>query len=176
MAAQLPVSGLAELLRYHAWAMKALIDHAATVPPAELHIPRPDSVGSIYSTFEHVLGAEGWSLRRLVPAEDIPRLPSDRSLEGLHSIATAHASLWLRIATDPALLAAALPALDTFPAIRDAGLMLTLQAIHHGEVHRTELRAQFSTIGHPIPGRDMTDVWAFWEATGRLGGPLPAAQ
>lgn len=172
MTEHLPGSGLAELFRYHEWATLALLDHALTVTEPQLVAPGTTSVGSIYECFGHVLMSEGWSLRRLGADRTLPAAPRDKEIESLGPIVAAHTAVWLVVIADPTLLGSSLAAQGAIPKIRDAGIMLALQAIHHGELHRTDLRATFAAIGHPVPGRDTTDVWAFWESRGKLGGPL----
>jgi hypothetical protein len=40
--------------------------------------------------------------------------------------------------------------------------MYMVQTLHHLEAHRTQIRATLDALGHPVPGVDSTDVWAYW--------------
>src|SRR6266571_1813977 len=148
-----------DALLFHKWANMKVLDACANLSDEQLQLTSPGTYGTIAATLQHLLRAEEAYIRRLQGA---PRPQTDEgSFPGVHAIREP-----FRRAADKLLeAAAALKPEDTSVAEYDDGEMITLrqslvvvQAIHHGNDHRTHI---YTILGsHGIPFEEI-DVWGY---------------
>lgn len=156
---------LVEACRYHRWANLHLLDVCADMSDDQLQLTAPGTYGTIAATFQHLVhaerrylwrlgGGEGWfSQRRKFPG--IASLRELAAANGDQLIETAS-----RIKGTDAVISK-----WKFGAYRvDRGVIL-IQALHHGNDHRTHVCTILGV--HGIPYGEM-DVWAYGEATGAM--------
>ena len=161
---------LIEAFRYNRWANLRILDVCAKLPDEQLQLTAPGTYGTIANTLLHLFSAEQRYLRRLAGTEPklnerdpMPSMPvlrdyAERSGERLIEAAG-------KITSD-----------DTIDEERDGHLLrlhlgvVVVQAMHHGNDHRTHI---CTILGHHgIEHGDM-DVWAYGVATGGIV-PIPA--
>jgi uncharacterized damage-inducible protein DinB len=155
------------MFEHHLWATERLIDHLARLPEERLDATVPGTYGSMLATLTHLVEADERYLMRLKdptppPYEGRGAVP----LEQLRAEVAEHRRRW----------AEALDALgrgelraqirdhhDGYPDTPDAEGMLLVQAVHHGNDHRTQICSTLGALGEEVPE---LDGWAFW-ASGR---------
>ncbi|HEU4356066.1 MAG TPA: DinB family protein [Actinomycetota bacterium] len=154
------------LFAHHLWATEALIDHLSGLPPERLDQAIPGTYGSMVATLTHLVDADGRYLVRFEdpsppPAEDRAGVP----LATLRSEVAEHRGRWGRILDllERGELAASVRAKPDYPDTDDAEGLLLLQAIQHGNDHRTQICSTLGALGEPVPD---LDGWEYW-ATGR---------
>lgn len=161
---------LIEAFRYHKWANLHLLHVCAELTDEQLQLTSPGTYGTIAATLQHMLAAEQRYLWRLGGSEGrfserhkfpgIAVLIDKAALSGDHLIEKAR-----RTKGD-----ATVEAKFKHGAMKIHVGVLLIQALHHGNDHRTHV---CTTLGHHgIPYGEM-DVWAYGEATGALV-PIPA--
>jgi len=146
---------LVEALRYNRWANLQLLDVCSKLGPDEMQLSSPGTYGTIADTWLHLLSAEQRYLRRLVgftPAisekEEFPGIPrlKDEAARSGDALIDAVATV------DPH---------GTSPG-RDGGdvrhWLVMVQAIHHGNDHRTHI---CTILGQNGISYGELDVWAF---------------
>ena len=154
---------LGEMFRHNAWATQKLLEHCAGLPAEDLEKTAPGTYGSIIATLRHISGAEERYLHR---AEGTPRREevmekAELGLDDLRREAAGRAERWQRfLATDPdpdrVFLAKR-------PDGTEVGLKLrtlVVQAIHHGNDHRTHVCTVLGSLGLPVPD---LDSWHFYD-------------
>lgn len=143
---------------HHLWATKQLLDRCRALSRAELELASAGTYGSILATLSHLVSADRGHLSRLKRMGRVAPL-EETTVEEL-------SELWER------QLAEWPPYLDSRPdyeATVEAsdgwypGWILVLQAIHHGNDHRTNVGTVM--LGHDLELPDL-DVWAYAEAEG----------
>lgn len=161
---------LVEAFRYHRWANLHLLEVCAKLPEKKLQLTSPGTYGTVAATLQHLVnserrylwrldGAKGrFSVRHRFPGIAALSDQAARSGEGLIEAAG-------RITGDDALVTKF--GRGTF---RVQLAVILIQALHHGNDHRTHVCTILGS--HGIPYGDM-DVWAYGEATGALV-PTPA--
>ena len=156
---------LIEAFRYNRWANLHLLDACATLSDEQLQLTAPGTYGTIAATWSHLLSAERRYLARLggdqaqvserdeFPGIAVLKEQASRSGDRLIEIAA-------RIQPD-----------DTIEDKHQGGTyrlhlgVVLIQALHHGNDHRTHV---CTILGqHGISYGDM-DVWAYGEAIGAL--------
>jgi uncharacterized damage-inducible protein DinB len=156
---------LIEAFRYNKWANLHLIDVCAELTDEQLALTAPGTYGTIAATWLHLLSAEQRYLRRLAGTK--PAINEHDPAPSL-AILRDHA-----VRSGDQLIEAArrITADDTVDEERDGTLMrlhlgvVLVQAMHHGNDHRTHL---CTILGfYNIPYGDM-DVWAYGQATGGI--------
>ena len=156
---------LIEAFRYNKGANLHLLDVCANLSDEQLQLTAAGTYGTIASTLRHLMSAEQRYLRRLEgstpginenePALSIASLREHAVRSGDHLIEAAR-----RITPH-----------DTIDEERDGRLMrlklgvVLVQAMHHGNDHRTHICTILGA--HDIPYGDM-DVWAYGVATGAI--------
>ncbi len=156
---------LIETFRYNKWANLHLLDVCAALSEEQLQLTAPGTYGTVSDTLLHLLSAEQRYLRRLDGTK-----PDVNEREPAPSIATLREHA---VRSGDQLIEAArrITPDDTIDEERDGRLMrlhlgvVLVQAIHHGNDHRTHM---CTILGlHGIPYGEM-DVWAYGEATGGI--------
>lgn len=154
-----------EAFKYHRWANLHLLGVCADFTEQQLQLTSPGTYGTLADTFFHLLSSEQGYLQRLGSG---PRnLSRDMPFPGMAAL-SVHAAR-----SGDQLIAAAGKAKpgDAFEADFDdgrymvhAGVVL-IQALHHGNDHRTHICTILGN--HGLTYGDM-DVWAYGEATGAI--------
>lgn len=149
--------------RYNRWANLHLLDVCARLSPKQLELTAPGTYGTIAATWMHLLGAEQRYLRRL--GGPPPRINDRSEFPGIAGL-RRHAER-----TGDGLLEAArtIPRRSTgdftfgHDRIRLSKWTIALQALHHGNDHRTHICTILGA--QRIEYGDM-DVWSYGAATG----------
>ena len=157
---------LRELFHHHAWATLRLIDYCATLPPERLREVAPGTYGPILATLVHLVAADQRYLELLTG--ELPDPPLREGTEppfaDLRSRFTAQARRWEAVLDRVGELDVTIPARGSRPATPHAEDLLFVQAIHHGNDHRTHV---CTTLGaHGLEAPDI-DGWAYWSTTHR---------
>lgn len=158
---------LVEAFRYNKWANLHLLDVCAPFTDEQLQMTAPGTYGTIASTFFHLVAAEQRYLKRLGAGE--PEISErDGTFPGIEAL-RKHA-----IGSGDRLIAIA-PHISPDESHESAtgregrvilhSGVVVIQALHHGNDHRTHI---CTILGHnDVPYGDM-DVWAYGEATGGI--------
>jgi uncharacterized damage-inducible protein DinB len=156
------VDALEELFSHNCWANERLLEHCAQLPLETLQASVPGTFGTIIDTLRHLSGAEERYLALLegrpFRAEAMERANLD--LSALRREAAHRAERWGR-------LLAAKPDLQrvvtrTRPdGTEDAATTRTVlvQAIHHGNDHRTHVCTILGSLDGEPP---ILDAWTFY--------------
>lgn len=156
---------LIETFRYNRWANLHLLDVCARLSEEQLQLTTPGTYGTIAATLQHLLGAEQRYLRRMIGHE--PEIHENDEFPGiprLRAIAERSADLLIeaagRVTGDDVV--------ETVYGDERRRLSLgvvLIQAMHHGNDHRTHVCTILGA--HGLEYGDM-DVWAYGEATGAM--------
>ncbi|HET7036981.1 MAG TPA: DinB family protein [Thermomicrobiaceae bacterium] len=159
--------GLIDAFRHNAWATSQVLQICGELTPSRLATTVPGTYGNIIDTLRHLISSEANYWARLSGEQ-----PSwDRRAEdapGLTELAARNdelATRWQRFLARP------FDAERTFAiawhdgGIRDvpAGVVL-MQAIHHGNDHRTQICTTLTILDVPAPE---LGLWDYAEATDR---------
>jgi|SRR5712692_2268429 len=160
-----------EAFRYHRWANLHLLGVCAKLTDEQLQLTAPGTYGTIAATFLHLLGAEQRYLRRM--GGDEAQISERSEFPGIAILAeqAARSGDQLieaagRIKPDEAIEA-------KFQEERvklHLGVVL-IQALHHGNDHRTHI---CTILGHHGMKYGDMDVWAYGDAIGAIV-PIPAS-
>lgn len=158
---------LIEAFRYNKWANLHLADVCAKLSEEQRQLTAPGTYGTIAATLLHLFSAEQRYLHRLTPGtkpEINERDATAPSLEKLRELAVRSGDMLIEAAarTTPH---------DTIDEERDGRVLrlhlgvVLVQAMHHGNDHRTHICTILGA--HDIPYGDM-DVWAYGESIGGI--------
>jgi uncharacterized damage-inducible protein DinB len=157
---------LREMFRYHTWATLTLLDFCAS-QPEHLDDTLPGTMGSIREIFAHLIASDAGYQARL-RADPSLRIPDKESLslDDLRAIFVERSKGWGEVLDriddfDPQLEA---DPDEDYPEIPHARDLLLLQAIHHGNDHRTHVCSILGSKGIEPP---WMDVWAYWVSAER---------
>jgi uncharacterized damage-inducible protein DinB len=154
-----------EAFRYHKWANLHLLAACADLTPQQLQMTSPGTYGSMAATFLHLLGAEQRYIRRFSGAEvRISERDEFPGMAALRDIAERSADELIEIVGRAQPDDQLDTTYDEKRYLLQAGVVL-LQALHHGNDHRTHICTILGA--HDIPYGDM-DVWAYGNATGSM--------
>ncbi len=151
-----------ELFRHNSWANQRLLEFCAGLEPATLDSSAPGTMGSIIDTLRHLSGADERYLGflELGPRRDELMEAAKLDLPALRREAAGRAERWDR------LLARKLDPGDVIKRTRKDGTVdalprgtLLLQAIHHGNDHRTHICTILGGQGIEPPE---LDGWNFY--------------
>ena len=146
---------LVQALRYNRWANLQLLDVCSQLTDEQLQLSSPGTYGTIAATWQHILGAEERYLRRLVGYE--PSLSEDDAFPGIprlkeHAQRSGDALVDAVARFDP----------NGTSIARDGwaprNWLVMVQAIHHGNDHRTHI---CSILGQNGISYGDLDVWAY---------------
>ena len=150
-----------DALLYHRWANLELLGQCAKLSDDQLQLAAPGTYGTIATTWLHILAAEQRYVRRLSGGETA--LSEKQDFPGITTL-IEHA----RRSADALLTAAeALQASDTTEVDYDGTKvqlkksLIVVQAIHHGNDHRTQIGTIL--LSHALPLDDI-DVWTYGRA------------
>ena len=159
---------LIEAFRYNKWANLHLLDVCAKLSKEQLQLTAAGTYGTIAATLLHLMSAEQRYLRRLEGSKpDMNESGPALSVAILreHAVRSGDQLIEAAVRIRPNA---------TIDEERGGRLMrlklgvVLLQAMHHGNDHRTHICTILGA--HDIPYGDM-DVWAYGQAT---GGIVPA--
>ena len=153
---------LRAMFDHHLWATGALIDHLAGLPPERLDQAIPGTYGSIIDTLTHTIDADSRYLLRL--RDPTPPIADDRvgiPLAQLRSEMPEHRRKWDEALSDleSGSMHAAIRGREGYPDTDPAESMLLIQAIHHGNDHRTQICSTLGALGEAVPELDGWDFW-----------------
>jgi uncharacterized damage-inducible protein DinB len=152
------------MFEHHLWATGQLIDHLEALPPGRLDASMPGTYGSVIATLTHLIDADGRYLLRLREA-DPPPAGEDRegiALAQLREKVAEHRRRWgemLDTLERSELHVVIRNHQGGYPDTEDAEGLLLLQAIHHGNDHRTQICSTLGALGEEVPE---LDGWAYW--------------
>lgn len=156
---------LIEAFRYHKWANLHLLDVCAKLAVDELSLTVPGTYGTIAATFQHLVSAEQRYVRRF--GMSLPRIRESDGFPGLE-VLREH----LERSGDQLIDAALRTKGDETSEDKDENGTFTVtlgiilvQALHHGDDHRTQI---CTILGHHGISYGEMDVWAYGEATGGM--------
>ena len=156
---------IVEACRYNRWANLRLLDVCEGLTARQLELTSPGTYGSIASTLVHLVGAERRYLWRL--GGQVGRFSQHRTFPGVQTLkkqAVVSGSGLIEMASgtkSPDILELR----DRRGRFRVHKSVILVQALHHGNDHRTHVCTILGA--HHIAYPDM-DVWTFGEATGKL--------
>lgn len=153
---------LRAMFDHHVWATTQLIDALEQLPVERLDAEIPGTYGSLQATLTHLVDADWNYLRRLTTPPTPPReTESARALADLRTEMHGHAARWAQALDelDAGALGAVIEAKEDYPRTEHAEGMLLLQAIHHGNDHRTQICSTLGALGLDVPD---LDGWEFW--------------
>ena len=153
---------LRTFLDHHVWATARLIDHCAGLPAEALAETVPGTVGTIQEALTHLVAADQRYLSRLDgqeadPAVREPDGPADLAV--LRNAVEAQAARWTALVERADTLDVTLQRRDEAPVPHAEGLLF-LQAVHHGNDHRTHVCTILGAHGREAPDLDGWHYWA----------------
>src|SRR5207302_4039633 len=141
-----PVLGL---FRRNAWATRELLSFCQGLPPQMTAAPASDVYGSIDSLFNHLLAAEGRYLRHVTG--ELPEPAADekepRPLAELAEAAEAAAQRWEALLREDHDFETPRERRRGEQVIRMPDWVPSVQAIHHGDDHRTQVNTLLGRRG-----------------------------
>jgi uncharacterized damage-inducible protein DinB len=148
---------LVQALRYNRWANLHLLDVCSKLSDEQLQMSSAGTYGTIAETWQHLLAAEQRYLRRLVGFE--PRISEKEEFPGVASLKKHAAD------SGDQLISAAnnVNPDEMSPDGKGGGVkhwLVMVQAIHHGNDHRTHI---CTILGQNAISYGGLDVWAFGE-------------
>jgi uncharacterized damage-inducible protein DinB len=152
---------LLEAFQHHAWATDGLIRHLCRLPEKALTATAPGVYGEVLATLSHMLAADGRYLGYLEGNPPPPRPGPDatRPLGELAEQLRDQAVRWRVLLARIGELDVTLPARGDRPELPHATNLLVVQALHHGNDHRTQICTVLTTNGYEAPD---LDVWTYW--------------
>jgi uncharacterized damage-inducible protein DinB len=162
-----------EALRYNKWANLRLLGVCGQLKKSQLELTAPGTYGTIAATWLHLVGAERRYLWRL--GGNIGRFSQHRKFPGIATLkkqAEQSGDALIDIAKRTRAGEAVEGKDHSGFRFKVDKAILLVQAIHHGNDHRTHI---CTVLGHHgIPYADM-DVWTYGEATGKFVEISPKA-
>lgn len=155
---------LREAFRHNTWANQRLIAFCRDLTPDQLNAKTQGTYGNILETLNHIVASDaGYLPRKRV---ERPEWAGDdqniKGLDVLQARVDEAARLWESYLADP--LDAKDPLLLDEGAYEAQASVPTVQALHHGNVHREQVCAILTSLGVQPPD---LQAWAWGEATGR---------
>ena len=154
------------MFAHHLWATRKLIDHLEGLAPGQLDEAVPGTYGPVLQTLTHLVDADDRYLQRMSG-----KVLGDYVDRGAVPLATLrgelddHETRWggyLR-QLDEGTLRAAITGRGDEPDIPDAEGLLLIQAVHHGNDHRTQICSTLGALDEAVPD---LDGWSFWAERG----------
>jgi uncharacterized damage-inducible protein DinB len=164
---------LVEAFRYNKWANLHLLDVCSGFSDEQLQMTSPGTYGTIASTFFHLLAAEQRYIKRLSGGEPQINERDDKfpGMKALSEHAVRSGDQLIEIAPRITPDEANEAKYQNRPFKLHSWVVL-LQALHHGNDHRTHI---CTILGHNGLTYGDMDVWAYGEATGGMA-PIEATQ
>lgn len=159
--------GLVDAFRHNAWATREVLRACRGLTPDQLDAAVTGAYGSIIATLRHIVRAEAAYCARLMDEEPTwdRRAADEPDLDELSRRNDELEMRWLRFLGRP------FDAERTFVVSWHDGIdrdvpaaVVLVQALHHGNEHRTQICTTLTSIGVAAPA---LGVWEFAEATDR---------
>jgi uncharacterized damage-inducible protein DinB len=158
-----PSDVLRAMFGHHLWATTGLIDALEQLDPVHLDARIDGTYGSTMQTLTHLVDADERYLQRLTA----PTLASSadggtRPLADLRKEMQEHGDRWAGMldGLDRGDLHAAVIGKSDYPDTDPAEGMLLVQAIQHGNDHRTQICSTLGALGLEVPDLDGWEYWA----------------
>jgi uncharacterized damage-inducible protein DinB len=151
---------------YHLWATERLLEQCRALTPEQLELSAPGTFGSIGATLDHLVSSDRSYLSRLMGGKRMPPLNAGGPGPLLEHLARQRED-WMTYLDSK-------PDFDVMIERTDGhspGWIVVLQAIHHGNDHRTHAG---TVLLHHQLGEVEIDVWNYGMAEDVLK-PLPSA-
>jgi uncharacterized damage-inducible protein DinB len=154
---------LRAMFAHHLWATERLIDALEGLGPEPLDARIDGTYGSTMQTLTHLVDADERYLQRLTTPTVPSREDADtRPLADLRTEMREHGDRWAGMldALDRGDLHAAVIGKSDYPDTEPAEGMLLVQAIQHGNDHRTQICSTLGASGLDVPDLDAWEYWA----------------
>lgn len=164
------MDALSEAFQHHTWATEKLIRHLRRLPDEALTATGGGVYGSPIATLSHLLAADNRYLAML-EGNALPSRGSDPdpilSLDQAADAIRDQAVRWRVVLPRLGGIDLTIAARGDRPELRHATNLAVVQALHHGNDHRTQICTVLSVNGHEAPD---LDVWTYWrERRAELG-------
>lgn len=158
------LDALRDLFRYHEWATLTLVDRCRSLTAEQLSQSAPGTRGAILDTLVHLVAADQRYQRRFgVNPDPVVREDAGATLDVLDKAISRQAAGWQAIVNgldDYDITIEAEPRND-WPEAPHSQNLLLLQAIHHGNDHRTHICTILGSLDLEVPE---IDGWSYWSA------------
>lgn len=153
---------LRAMFDHHVWATMTLIDALEDLPAERLDAEIPGTYGSVVDTLNHLVEADSRYLVRIyAPTPPPAQVHPPRPPAALRTQIQGNAARWGQALDqlEAGGLDATIEAKDGYPRTSHAEGLLMLQAVHHGNDHRTQICSTLGALGLEVPE---LDGWEFW--------------
>lgn len=169
------VDHLRAIVEHHVWATLDLLDRCQALTPEQLELTTPGTFGSIAATLTHIVRSDRGYQRRFFGEEAPPRPDGPLPVATLRAEMAQQAARWRELLERADELDASVPSQPDeeppYPAIPQAASLLILQAVHHGEEHRTNVRSVLAAHGLESPEQS---GWEFYRTLHLAAHPQEA--
>jgi uncharacterized damage-inducible protein DinB len=148
---------LDEAFQHHTWATEKLIRHLRRLPAEALNATTDGVYGSVAATLSHMLAADSRYLTWLEGTPPGLRRPGGdpvRTLDALADAVRDQAVRWRVILPHLAEIDLTAPARADRPEMPHATNLAVVQALHHGNDHRTQICTVLTVNGYESPDLD----------------------
>jgi uncharacterized damage-inducible protein DinB len=144
---------LRTILGHLVWATLLLLDRCATLTPDELQLTAPGTYGSIHATLGHLVAADRRYLVGITGGERVSwRLDDPPPVAALREEAERQRAGWSDVLDRIDEVDCTMPEIEgIYPRIEHAVGLFLLQAVHHGENHRTHVCSILGAHGLEVP-------------------------
>lgn len=162
------VQPLEIMFEHHLWATQFLIQHCKTLTAEQLEYSTPGTYGAIIPTITHLIAEDQRLLERLTGESAATSVTEEGAfrLEELEAVWEGEARRWREVIARVNELSVTLPARGKWPEVPHAEGLVLLEAIQHGNDHRTHVCSVLGANGLDVP---FLCGWMFWRSTGRVG-------
>ena len=158
-----PADVLRDAFAYHSWATRTLLDAIERLGPQTLDARIEGTYGSIAATLTHLVDSDRrYQLRMREPSPPPTEEHPPRPLTELRELVNQQERRWNELLDRlerRELEASIVDRAEDYPDIGHAETLLFLQALHHGNDHRTQVCSTLGALGLEVPE---TDVWEYW--------------
>lgn len=148
---------------HHLWATEQLLTHCLALSPEQLALSAPGTYGSIIDTLDHLVSSDRSYLSGVTGHGRTPPIEAGAPGPLLEHLARSRQGWFAYLDSQPDFEAMVQRKDGAYPA-----WVLVLQAIHHGNDHRTH--AGTALLRHGLEPGDI-DVWGYGIAEGKLQFP-----
>ena len=144
---------LRTILGHDVWATLTQLERCETLTPAELGLTVPGAYGSIHATLAHLVAADRRYLCGITGEARVPWSVADAPpVAGLRAEAERQRAGWADVLDRIDEVDCTMPEIEgEYPRIEHAVGLFLVQAVHHGERHRTEVCSILGAHGLEIP-------------------------
>jgi uncharacterized damage-inducible protein DinB len=144
---------LRTILGHHVWATLVLLDRCARLTPAELELTTPGTYGTIHATLAHLVAADRRYLCGITGAARVPwSIENAPPVDGLRAEAERERTGWADVLDHIDEVDCTMPAIEgVYPRIEHAVGLFLVQAVHHGERHRTDVCSILGAHDREVP-------------------------